>query len=100
MRAAALTGSPFGFEASSLFSLNGGEPNLGQTLVSINPIVLFDNQYSNRMGILISAIADAEGVCIPCESCFTRRKASLDEGLNSPDSLHRRLMNLVKGETA
>ena len=50
--AAALTGSAFGWEASSLFDDKGAAPNLGHTLIAIDPERLSGGSFMARMGVL------------------------------------------------
>ena len=50
--AAALVGSSFGFEASGLFSGEGDPPDLGQTIIAIDPGLSSNGAYSERIAAL------------------------------------------------
>ncbi len=59
--AAALTGSAYGWEASSFFDDRGGPPNMGHVLIALDPLRLSAGGYDERMTTLLDAIAAEPG---------------------------------------
>ncbi|MGF1544164.1 MAG: Ldh family oxidoreductase [Parvularculaceae bacterium] len=92
--AAALTGGHFGFEASSLFEGDGEPPNLGQTILAVDPTVIAGDGFAARMGVLMAAIDDAPGARRPGDSRFARRAAAARDGLAVPAPLYDEIVAL------
>lgn len=80
--AAALTGSAFSKDAGSFFSAEGPAPNVGQTLILIDPGTQSD--YASRVTDLLETIAEMEGTRLPGD----RRRAAIakarTDGLQVP----------------
>jgi len=93
--AAALTGSAFGFEASSLFTADGEAPNLGQTLIALNPEKLSSGAYFDRMAILVNDIKQTEGARLPGIRRLEKRKESKLRGVHISQSLYQEIMGLA-----
>ena len=93
--AAALTGSQFGFEASSLFSSEGEPPHLGQMILAIDPTFFSGGAYLGRMGILLAAIEDAEGARLPGSGRLGKRAQARETGLPIPASLYDEICTIA-----
>ncbi len=93
--AAALTGSHFGFEASSLFEADGGAPNLGQTLIAIDPDYGSRGAFSERMRVLVNEINKAEGARLPGESRLERREMAATKGVSIPEMLYADILKVI-----
>lgn len=91
--AAALTGSAFSNEAGSFFNADGAKPNVGQTLLAINPGTQID--FGARVTALLEQISALEGARLPGE----RRRAAIAraeaEGLRVPAHLYNQVRQLA-----
>ena len=85
--AAALTGSHFGFEASSFFDDQGGPPRVGQFLLGIRPDSLSAGTYFERAEVLLQAVLDQPGTRLPGTRRLEIRNRSDAEGIELPDEL-------------
>lgn len=85
--AAALTGAQFGFEATSLFTGEGPPPDLGQTLIALDPESLSGGAYEARMGAFLGAVLADPGVRLPGERRLSAREAAAREGLDIAPAL-------------
>ena len=74
--AAALAGGHFGFEASSLFTSEGEPPNLGQTIIAIDPQGISQRGFFDRMAVLAGAIEETEGARLPGAGRLEKRAAA------------------------
>lgn len=93
--AAALAGSHFGFEASSLFTADGPAPNLGQVIIALDPDAVSGGAFMERMGLLAQVIEETEGARLPGAGRMEKRKAARENGLSIPETLYREIENLV-----
>ena len=98
--AAALTGSHFGFEASSLFTGEGEVPNLGQLLIAIDPQKFSGGRYFERMAVLLSSIEEAEGARLPGLTRLSNRAKAREEGVTISDALYQEIIALTKSNAA
>ncbi|AOU98033.1 sulfolactate dehydrogenase [Acidihalobacter yilgarnensis] len=85
--AAGLTGSHFGFEASSFFTANGEPPRVGQLFILIDPIKFGGEAYPHRLEQLMEAIVSQPGTRLPGERRLTARARHRAEGIEVPDEL-------------
>ena len=81
---AALTASFFGFEASSLFDAEGAAPNLGQTILAIDPSVTSQGAFFDRMSVLSAEIDAEQGARWPGVSRLRNRALAAQHGLTLP----------------
>lgn len=92
--AAALTGSAFSREAGSFFNAVGPKPNVGQTLIAIDPGKRSD--FGTRVAALLAQISSMEGARLPGE----RRRAAIaqakQDGLNIPAHLYQQVWQLAR----
>jgi (2R)-3-sulfolactate dehydrogenase (NADP+) len=89
---AALTGSFFGFEASSLFEAEGEAPNLGQTIIAIDPGISSAGAFGERMAVIAAAMDAEEGVRLPGSSRLANRRRARAEGLFLPENLYAEIL--------
>jgi (2R)-3-sulfolactate dehydrogenase (NADP+) len=92
---AALAGAAFGWEASSLFDDQGGPPDLGQTLLALDPQALSGGAFMSRMGALIAAIDEDDGARLPGTRRLTARAKAAEEGVVIPAALHAEIVGLA-----
>ena len=83
---AALTGSAFGWEASSLFEGAGPAPDLGQTLLALDPGALGGDGFGARMAALAQAVAE-DGARLPGDRRLEARALAASKGLAAPEAL-------------
>lgn len=63
--AAALTGSNFGFEASSFFDTDGPPPGVGQLMIAMHGEALSGGKVAERMETLVAAVVAQSGTRLP-----------------------------------
>ena len=85
--AAAVTGSSFGWEASSMFDERDGPPDVGQLLVAIDPQRLSGGGFESRMRELVAAFAAEPGTRLPGSRRLAARLKASREGLTLPAAL-------------
>jgi (2R)-3-sulfolactate dehydrogenase (NADP+) len=93
--AAALTGSAFGWEASSFFDDKGGPPNMGHLFLALDPARLSGGRYPERMGQLMQTIATEPDVRLPGTRRLESRARAAREGLKVPAALHAEINALI-----
>jgi (2R)-3-sulfolactate dehydrogenase (NADP+) len=86
--AAALTGSNFGFEASSFFEAEGPAPRTGQFLIAIDPDRFAGGGFADRMETIVAAILDQPGTRLPGLRRFESRAAAERDGVTLPTALY------------
>lgn len=97
----ALTGAHFGYEADSFFVDAGNQPRLGQAFLVIDPAALAGaNVYHSRIEALIEAMCADPDVRLPGERRTELAQRATVDGVEIPDALHARLMQLATSETA
>lgn len=84
--AVALTGSNFGWEASSFFDAKGPAPHVGQMFLAFDPGA-FAPDAAPRAEMLFQAMAGQPGVRLPGERRFTLRAEAQADGIELPDAL-------------
>ena len=93
--AAAVTGSAFGWEASSMFDDKGGPPNLGQVLIGIDVGSLSAEHYVHRMSTLLAAMANEPDVRLPGARRLELRAQASRDGIAIPAALHQEITALA-----
>ncbi len=93
--AAALTGSAFGWEASSLFEAAGAPPDLGQCLLALDPGALSGGGFGARMADLAAAVAE-DGARLPGDRRLEARTKAAARGIAAPEALHDEIHALAK----
>lgn len=72
--AAALTGSNFGFEASSFLNDEGPPPDVGCVLIAISPGPMSGGDFYSRMSLLADVIAHEDGARMPGSRRLANRR--------------------------
>ncbi|BDG74741.1 lactate dehydrogenase [Roseomonas fluvialis] len=92
----ALTGAAFGFEADSFFTDEGNRPRLGQALLVVDPGALGGaGAFAERIEAFVAAMAAEDGVRLPGSRRDALAAQARVQGLEIPDALHRRLLDLA-----
>ncbi|NNG05251.1 MAG: Ldh family oxidoreductase [Inquilinus sp.] len=86
--ATCLTGSNFGYEASTFFNAKGGPPRVGQFFLAIAPEAMGGDNFATRVETLISAILDQPGTRLPGIRRFEARAQSERDGIVLPEALY------------
>lgn len=73
--AAGLTGSNFGFEASSFLNAEGDSPGVGQLIIAIDPSFFSDKGFGGRTETIINAILEQPSTRLPGDKRLEKRKA-------------------------
>jgi (2R)-3-sulfolactate dehydrogenase (NADP+) len=95
--AAAVTGSAYGWEASSFFDDKGGPPNMGHVLIAIDAGKLSAGAFDGRMATLLAALADEPGARLPGTRRLTNRARAAAEGVTVAPALHAEITALIAG---
>ena len=94
--AAAVTGSAFGWEASSFFDAEGGPPNMGHVIIAIDAARSSAGAFDARMATLLEAIAAEPGARLPGTRRLANRARASAEGLAIPAALHAEICALIE----
>jgi (2R)-3-sulfolactate dehydrogenase (NADP+) len=93
--AAAVTGSAFGWEASSFFDDKGGPPDMGHLLIAIDAGRLSAGAFDVRMAALLEAMAAEPGARLPGTRRLANRARAATEGLGVAPALHAEIDALI-----
>jgi (2R)-3-sulfolactate dehydrogenase (NADP+) len=93
--AAAVTGSAFGWEASSFFDDKGGPRNMGHVLIAIDAAKLSAGQFDSRMSALLEAMSAEPGARLPGARRLANRARAAAEGVSMPPALHAEINALI-----
>ena len=91
---AALTGSHFGWEASSFLDDKGTPPDVGQILLAIDPGALSGGAFAARMQDLLLAIAEEPSVRLPGERRLQKREQAQRAGVACDGALYEDIRRL------
>jgi len=94
--AAAITGSAFGWEASSFFDDKGGPPNMGHVLIAIDAGRLSAGAFDARMAVLLEALAAEPSARLPGTRRLTNRTRAAAEGVAIPPALLAEIRALIE----
>ena len=94
--AAAVTGSAYGWEASSFFDDKGSPPDMGHVFIALDPARLSAGAYESRMTTLLEALAEEPGARLPGTRRLANRARAAAEGVSIPASLHEEIRALVE----
>lgn len=97
--AAALTGGNFGFQASSFFTAEGDPPSIGHLMIGLDPDALSGGTFSDRLEVLVSAIAEQPGTRLPGTRSIEAREAARKHGVILTSSVHAELLALAGRKT-
>lgn len=94
---AALVGSCLSTETSSLFTTEGPAPNLGQTILVIDPGPVSGGAYAGRMEMLLEGLAGEEGSRLPGSRRISAREHARVNGIAINAPLHAEILEIVAG---
>lgn len=97
---AALTGSNFGYEASSFFDSEGDPPHIGHTLIVFQPELSSGGGFAERVTNIISALEHTDGARLPGTSRLTHRQRSVEEGVAISTALHQEITAIINSGKA
>ena len=72
--AAGLTGSNFGFEASSFLNADGDAPGVGQLIIAIDPSFFSGDSFSERTETIVESILEQPSTRLPGNKRLDKRK--------------------------
>ena len=72
--AAGLTGSNFGFEASSFLNADGDAPGVGQLIIAIDPSFFSGDSFSERTETIVESILEQPSTRLPGSKRLEKRK--------------------------
>ncbi len=94
---AALTGSSFGWEASSFFDAEGNAPAMGHLFVAIDPEPTSSGAFAARMQALATAMARDPAVRLPGSRRLAARERAARDGLAVDAGLIAEIRALIDG---
>ena len=94
--AAGLTGSNFGFEASSFLDGEGTSPGVGQLIIAIDPIFFAGDDFSERTETIVDAILEQPSTRLPGDKRLEKRKLrEKSEQITISKELHKKITKLI-----
>ena len=94
--AAGLTGSNFGFEASSFLDGEGTSPGVGQLIIAIDPIFFAGDDFSERTETIVDAILEQPSTRLPGQKRLEKRKLrEKSEQITISKELHKKITKLI-----
>ena len=94
--AGVLTGSNCSYEASMFANTEGGPPNVGQTLIAMDPAFIGDG-FVPHLETMFSALTEGNDVRIPGERRGAERLKHEAEGVEVPETLLEQIETLAAG---
>jgi (2R)-3-sulfolactate dehydrogenase (NADP+) len=97
MLAAGLTGSNFGFEASSFLNAEGDSPGVGQLIIAIDPSFFSGEGFAERTETLVGAILEQPGTRLPGDKRIEKRKVrEMSQKITISKDLYKKIELLIK----
>lgn len=95
--AAGLTGSNFGFEASSFLDAEGDSPGVGQLIIAIDPSFFSGDSFAERIETIISSILEQPSTRLPGSKRLEKRKVrEKSEKITISKELYEKIKALTK----
>jgi (2R)-3-sulfolactate dehydrogenase (NADP+) len=95
--AAGLTGSNFGFEASSFLDAEGDSPGVGQLIIAIDPSFFAGDSFGERTETIVDAILEQPSTRLPGDKRLEKRKLrEKSEKITISKELHEKISILIK----
>jgi (2R)-3-sulfolactate dehydrogenase (NADP+) len=92
-----LTGSNCSYEASMFATTEGGPPNVGQTIIAIDP-TFYSDDFVSHLETMCTALTDGNDVRIPGERRAQARAHHTENGVEVPDSLLEQIESLAAAQ--
>lgn len=96
--AAAVTGSNFGYEATSFFIADGAPPHIGHTLIAIEPGTASGGRFPERVSTIVDAIERTDGARLPGSTRLSKRGEASANGLSISVKLHEEIIGIINSE--
>jgi (2R)-3-sulfolactate dehydrogenase (NADP+) len=94
--AGVLTGSNCSYEASMFANTEGGPPNVGQTIIAMDP-AFFGDGFVPHMETMFNALTEGNDVRIPGARRGAERVKHEAEGVEVPETLLEQIETLAAG---
>jgi (2R)-3-sulfolactate dehydrogenase (NADP+) len=94
--AAALTGSNFGYEASSFFDADGDSPGIGHTIIVFDPAMTSGGRFAERMDNIVGAIEHTDGARLPGTSRLENRQQVMQNGMDISAALYKDIEAIIE----
>jgi (2R)-3-sulfolactate dehydrogenase (NADP+) len=94
--AAALTGSNFGYEASSFFDAEGDSPGIGHTIIVFDPAMSSGGRFAERMDNIVTAIDRTDGARMPGTTRLEYRQKSAQKGMVISRALYKDIETIIE----
>ena len=94
--AAAVTGSAYGWEASSFFDDKGGPPNMGHVFIAMDAGRLSAGAYEGRMTTILGAIGAESAARLPGTRRLENRSRAAADGVSIAAPLHAEIRALIE----
>ena len=94
--AAAVTGSAYGWEASSFFDDKGGPPNMGHVFIAMDAGRLSAGAYEGRMTTILDAIGAESAARLPGTRRLENRSRAAADGVSIAAPLHAEIRALIE----
>ena len=91
-----LTGSHCSYEASMFATTEGGPPNVGQTIIAMDP-AFYSEGFVEHLETMVAAMTEGNEVRVPGERRAALRAQYQVEGIEVPQSLIDQINELAKG---
>ncbi|MGB0380891.1 MAG: Ldh family oxidoreductase [Luminiphilus sp.] len=91
-----LTGSHCSYEASMFATTDGGPPNVGQTIIAMDP-AFYSEGFVEHLETMVAAMTEGNEVRVPGERRAALRAQYEVEGIEVPQSLIDQINELAKG---
>ena len=91
-----LTGSHCSYEASMFATTEGGPPNVGQTIIAMDP-AFYSEGFIEHLETMVAAMTEGNEVRVPGERRAALRAQYEVEGIEVPQSLIDQINELAKG---
>ncbi len=88
---AALTGSNFGYEASSFFDADGDPPGIGHTIIVFDAAMSSGGRFAERMDNVVAAIDLTDGARLPGTTRLENRQKAIADGVVISAVLHEKI---------
>ncbi len=96
--AAALTGSNFGYEASSFFDTEGDSPGIGHTIIVFDAAMSSGGRFAERIENVVTAIEHTDGARLPGTTRLEHRRQAKQNGMAIAANLYTDIQAIIESE--